>query len=215
MQYVCSVCGYVYDEDKEKIPFSELPESWECPICGAPKIAFAAQENNEKKEPDKLNSIYIDDDMVRLSSGEFSAICSNLARGCEKQYKDKEAMLYKQIADFFASSVPVEKDAKISDLSKLLENDLNEGYKALKSIAVEVNDRGTLRICNWGEKVSNILYALVKRYEKEKDEFLKNVEIWVCSVCGFIYIGNNAPELCPVCKVPSWKFEKIEGRNAL
>ena len=27
-----------------------------------------------------------------------------------------------------------------------------------------------------------------------------------------IYIGGNPPELCPVCKVPAWKFEKIEGR---
>ena len=29
---------------------------------------------------------------------------------------------------------------------------------------------------------------------------------------GFVYIGDEAPELCPVCKVPAWKFEKIEGR---
>ncbi|MGM9662470.1 MAG: rubredoxin-like domain-containing protein [Oscillospiraceae bacterium] len=25
-------------------------------------------------------------------------------------------------------------------------------------------------------------------------------------------MGDAAPELCPVCKVPSWKFEKVEGR---
>ena len=29
---------------------------------------------------------------------------------------------------------------------------------------------------------------------------------------GFVYVGDAAPELCPVCKVPSWKFEKAEGR---
>ena len=34
----------------------------------------------------------------------------------------------------------------------------------------------------------------------------------VCTVCGFVYVGDVAPELCPVCKVPSWKFEKVEGR---
>jgi rubredoxin len=33
-----------------------------------------------------------------------------------------------------------------------------------------------------------------------------------CTVCGFVYIGETPPELCPVCKVPPYKFEKIEGR---
>jgi glutamate synthase domain-containing protein 2 len=38
--YVCSVCGYVYDEDKEGIPFAELKA---CPVCGAPHEAFVKQ----------------------------------------------------------------------------------------------------------------------------------------------------------------------------
>ncbi|MFC2157260.1 thiamine pyrophosphate-binding protein [Acidobacteriota bacterium] len=36
----CSVCGYIYDEERERIPFEELPENWTCPQCGAPKSAF-------------------------------------------------------------------------------------------------------------------------------------------------------------------------------
>ena len=28
--YKCNVCGYIYDEEKEKRPFSELKE---CPVC--------------------------------------------------------------------------------------------------------------------------------------------------------------------------------------
>lgn len=28
MRYVCQICGYVYDEAKEKVPFSELPDTW-------------------------------------------------------------------------------------------------------------------------------------------------------------------------------------------
>ncbi|MGI5902217.1 MAG: rubredoxin-like domain-containing protein [Desulfitobacteriia bacterium] len=31
-------------------------------------------------------------------------------------------------------------------------------------------------------------------------------------MCGFVYIGDKLPEVCPVCKVPNWKFEKVEGR---
>lgn len=41
---------------------------------------------------------------------------------------------------------------------------------------------------------------------------LENTGVWVCTVCGFVYIGDKAPDLCPVCKVPNWKFEKMEGR---
>lgn len=38
--YVCSVCGYVYEGD---IPFEELPEDYTCPICGQPKSVFKKQ----------------------------------------------------------------------------------------------------------------------------------------------------------------------------
>ncbi len=34
---------------------------------------------------------------------------------------------------------------------------------------------------------------------------------WVCSVCGYVYEGDAAPEQCPVCKAPAEKFKKQEG----
>jgi pyruvate oxidase len=43
----CTVCGYVFDEAKETIPFEELPEDWTCPQCGAPKSAFKLIEGEE------------------------------------------------------------------------------------------------------------------------------------------------------------------------
>lgn len=39
-KYRCSVCNWIYDEDKEGKPFSSLPESYHCPVCGSPKSAF-------------------------------------------------------------------------------------------------------------------------------------------------------------------------------
>lgn len=36
----CTVCNYIYDEEKEGIKFKQLPYSWTCPVCGAPKSAF-------------------------------------------------------------------------------------------------------------------------------------------------------------------------------
>lgn len=51
----CSVCGYIYEEEKGEpaagvspgTRFGELPDDWKCPICGAPKSAFAAVHGEE------------------------------------------------------------------------------------------------------------------------------------------------------------------------
>lgn len=37
-QYVCDICGYVYDGE---IPFEELPDDWKCPVCTMPKTKFS------------------------------------------------------------------------------------------------------------------------------------------------------------------------------
>ncbi|MQN01374.1 MAG: NADH peroxidase [Lachnospiraceae bacterium] len=34
---------------------------------------------------------------------------------------------------------------------------------------------------------------------------------WVCSVCGYVYEGEEPPKQCPVCKAPASKFVKQEG----
>lgn len=40
MKYECSVCGYAYDDEKEAVPFAELPDDWACPMCDASKDVF-------------------------------------------------------------------------------------------------------------------------------------------------------------------------------
>lgn len=34
---------------------------------------------------------------------------------------------------------------------------------------------------------------------------------FVCTVCGYVYEGDAAPEQCPICKAPASKFVKQEG----
>ncbi len=38
--WVCKICGYVYDESKEAVPFEDLPDDWTCPWCKHPKSDF-------------------------------------------------------------------------------------------------------------------------------------------------------------------------------
>lgn len=39
-KYECVLCGYIYDEKEEGIRFTDLPDDWKCPICGALKSDF-------------------------------------------------------------------------------------------------------------------------------------------------------------------------------
>lgn len=44
MKYVCTLCGYVYDEEKEGVKFEDLPEDWVCPLCAQGKEVFKPEE---------------------------------------------------------------------------------------------------------------------------------------------------------------------------
>ena len=209
MKYKCKICGYIYDDDKEKVPFDQLPDTWKCPLCGARKADFAPVTEEKKKE------IVIEedlDDMEGLSVAQMSALCSNLAKGCEKQYMFREMEKFNELADYFAAvSPPSEKDS-IDDIAEMINKDLEENYPLVSSKASADKDRGALRICAWGEKVTRMLDSLVQRYLEEGEEMLKDTQIWVCTICGFVYVGDEPPALCPVCKVPSWKFKRMEAR---
>ena len=210
MKYICQICGYVYDDAKEKVPFAELPDDWKCPLCGAAKLDFKPEVNGDEKKV--VTAIEpMEADLEKLSAGQLAALCSNLARGCEKQYKQEEADLFKQLADYFTAAVPAVNDASVEKLAKELQTDA-DNYAAVRATADANADRGAARVCVWGEKVTRMLSSLVNRYLNEGEAMLKDTNIWVCTTCGFVYIGDTPPELCPVCKVPDWKFEKIEGR---
>ena len=220
-KYVCSVCGFVYDEAKG-IPESgialgsrweDLPEDWVCPICGATKAEFEKQgESAAPAEKKSKPVIDVSTDMQQLSSLEISALCTNLARGCEKQYKPEEAALFNELAGYFKTASVPAKDPDFNKLIALIEKDLEEGFPSANTVASDVKDRGALRALVWSEKVTRILKSLLTRYQKEGEAMLQNTGVYVCTICGFVYIGDTPPDICPVCKVPNWKFEKVEGR---
>jgi len=51
-KYVCTICGYTYNPEegdpdagvKPGTPFTDIPEDWSCPICGADKSKFEVEE---------------------------------------------------------------------------------------------------------------------------------------------------------------------------
>ena len=222
MKYVCSVCGYAYDEEKEGAAFSELPSDWRCLVCGAPISAFKAESGVKESgtfkkriaETGSVGSVKRGPGETRLTAGELSAICSNLARGCEKQYNADGQALFAEMAERFAAAVPPDGKADLAAQTKPVKRNADSDFAEAKALAENVGDRGALRALVWGEKVTMSIAFLLERCEREGTAFLENTEIWVCSICGFVYVGDAPPELCPVCKVPSWKFDKA-GRDAV
>ena len=109
MRYVCSVCGYVYDEEREGKPFSELPESWKCPVCKAAKPLFAPDAPDDVPAPaaePAVSAAAPGEEYAGLTVGELAALCSNLARGCEKQYNAPAQALFTELAGYFSAVSP-------------------------------------------------------------------------------------------------------------
>lgn len=207
MKYECPVCGYVYDEDTEGVAWDSLPDDWECPICGASKAVFAAEQPADGDIAEQLPLPEREGGDMRITPAELSAICSNLARGCEKQYMDEERELFAKLAEHYASLVPpAEGDFKA--LAEVVKTGADAALAAAKSAATAQGDRGALRALVWGERVNFVLKSLIERYGREGEALLNDADIWVCSICGFVYIGAVPPEICPVCKVPSFRFER-------
>ena len=224
-KYVCSVCGYIYDE-AAGLPSSgiapgtlweALPPDWVCPLCGASKSEFT--ELSEKPaasaavSPSRAQKAETEE-LQEFSPAFLSAILSNLARGCEKQYLDRESRLFGQLADYFQSRTAEATESTAASLVADIGADLADGYPLARSMAEAAGDRGALRAIVWNEKVTRMLNSLLNRYEKEGEAAFEGKRIFMCTVCGFVYVGEQPPELCPVCKVPSWKFKEIERRRS-
>ena len=218
-KYVCSICGFIYDEATgypeggiaPGTKWEDIPGDWVCPLCGATKDEFKQQNHVTSSAPSIQPAIEEGSNTLHeLSFEELSVLCSNLSKGCEKQYLAEEAELFNQLADYYIRKSTPASDSQISDLIALIEKDLSSAYNNSNQIASGASDRGALRALTWGEKVTRILSSLFGRYEKQKDSLLENTNIYVCDICGFVYIGEEAPEICPVCKVPSLKIAQIQ-----
>ncbi|MBQ6326592.1 MAG: rubredoxin [Clostridia bacterium] len=208
MRYVCPICGYVYDEAKGP-PWNTLPDDWKCPLCGAARADFRPEGAQQAAPAAPVPATF--EDVRPLTAMELSAVCSNLARGCEKQYKTDQAAAFTRLADWLRGRAEPIADPTFDALLRKIEQDLSEGYPTANAVCGRIGDRGALRSLVWSEKVTRMLQSLLARYMREGEAMLRDTGVWVCTICGFVYVGETPPELCPVCKVPGRKLEKIGG----
>ena len=214
-KYICTVCGYDYDSadgDPSRgiapgTRWEDLPEDWVCPICGADKSMFVPEGGAETVgRPAETGTISRDvveaNDMLVNS-----VVCSNLARGCAKQYLEEESGLFTRLADYFESRAEPRGD--LESLAGMLREDTQTGYALALDAARKAGDRGAQRALVWGEKVSRIQGGLLEKYRKQGDKALEG-KVFVCEACGFLFVGDAPPAVCPVCKVPAFKFNQVQ-----
>ena len=222
-KFKCSICGYVYDEAAglpgKGIPpgtkWEDLGEDFTCPLCLAPKTLFEPLDETaqapQTSAAEAFHGLSSEFDKLKvLSAGEISVICSSLAKGCEKQRLTAEMEAFNKIAAYFKTKAGTAKGKMLTDAAQMLEHDLTMWYSKANGAAKAGADRGALRSLVWSEKVSLMMKSLLERFAKEGDAMLKNTNIYVCDICGFIYIGGTPPEMCPVCKVSNYKMIQVE-----
>ena len=87
--------------------------------------------------------------MRKLTNYEISLICSNLARGCEKQYLEEEKLLFTELSKYYESK-DENKKGTLKDISNLVKEDINNFNEAMQ-LADKYQDRGAKRVMNYGQ----------------------------------------------------------------
>lgn len=136
---------------------------------------------------------------------------------------------YKVVADMFEETAGNEREhAKIwfkllhdgdvpDTMTNLMDAAAGENYEwtdMYAGFAKTAKEEGFDKIAFLFEKVASIEKEHEERY-RALSELVKNQQVfaraqeqvWICTNCGYIHIGKNAPKQCPVCAHPESYFE--------
>jgi rubrerythrin len=136
---------------------------------------------------------------------------------------------YEQIAAIFEETAGNEREhAKLwykalhggmpetkTNLADCIAGENYEWMKMYKEFAETARAEGFPEIARMMEGVAKIEASHEKRYQALLDsvnggKVFRDVKetVWVCRNCGHLYIGAEAPEVCPVCSHPKAYFER-------
>ena len=136
---------------------------------------------------------------------------------------------YNQIAAIFEETANNEKEhAKIwfkalhdGEIGSTLENLLDaaagehgEWSDMYKRMALEASQEGFKKLAYQFEAVAKIekeheerFLRLAENIKNQKVFAREGEMVWICTNCGHIHVGKEAPKLCPVCDHPQGYFE--------
>ena len=213
-KWKCSICGYEHEGDTP-------PEK--CPVCKQPASVFTKiEEVPETVKKSRYAGTKTEQNLREAFAGESQA------RNKYTYYASvaKKAG-YEQIAALFLQTAENEKEhAKLwfkalGELGDTAENLLHaaEGENAewtdmYERMAKDAEAEGfpelaaQFRGVGAIEKLHEERYRALLKNIEQKEVFRKNTEtVWECRNCGYVTVGPEAPEVCPVCSHPQAYFE--------
>jgi pyruvate oxidase/acetolactate synthase-1/2/3 large subunit len=109
--YRCTVCNYIFDEEKEGTKFDDLPDNWRCPVCNSPKKTFILikKEVREFKEGESTVSDVLVEQMVEWGIKYVFGLPGTSSLGVLEAVRKNNALQYVQVrheqtAAFMASA---------------------------------------------------------------------------------------------------------------
>lgn len=104
-------------------------------------------------------------------------------------------------------------DSTAKALRAAQHNELEEWDEIYKGFGKVAREEGFARAAGMFERIAKIEKVHGDRFGRLADEiendliFRKNDEIaWICTVCGNVHVGKEAPEICNVCEHPRGYF---------
>lgn len=106
-----------------------------------------------------------------------------------------------------------------ANLVAAAEGEHEEWTEMYKNFAAVAEEEGYGDIARQFKRVADIEKRHEDRYRKLRENlesgqvYVKtDAKRWECRNCGFVFVGEKAPEMCPTCKVKKAFFE-IEAEN--
>ncbi|MFY9139226.1 MAG: rubrerythrin family protein [Thermacetogeniaceae bacterium] len=129
-------------------------------------------------------------------------------------------VFYQKLKDYAGDNIkisgayPVDAyDDTVKALRAAQHNELEEWDEIYKSFGEIAREEGFTEIAQLFERVARIEKTHADRFGRLADEiengtiFRRDEEIaWMCTVCGNIHVGKEAPEVCNVCLHPQGYF---------
>ncbi|WOC32202.1 MULTISPECIES: rubrerythrin [Caproicibacterium] len=137
---------------------------------------------------------------------------------------------YEQIAAIFEETANNEKEhAKlwfkllhdnnipdtVTNLTDAAAGERYEWTEMYKEFADTAEAEGFTAIAATMRMIASVEKSHEERYRKLLDNLKEDIvfrceeeTVWVCRNCGYIYVGREAPKVCPACKHPQAYFER-------
>lgn len=147
---------------------------------------------------------------------------SNIFMETAEQEKEHAKRFYKLLKeDFSDESIEIQSSYPVSfhqetakNLKAAAEGENEEWTELYPAFAKIAKEEGFEEIAEIYNRISEVESRHERRYKKlleniENNTVFKKSEsvLWKCNNCGYIYEGEEAPSLCPVCQHPQGYFE--------